>query len=141
MLGHVGVRHNGDKVLILLDGRRRDVLLSCAAAEEFAQALRRFAATAELETPELIRGETWEIGVQSYDGYVAVRFHPPTPGNPRRVPLPPAVARALADRTMFKAQQAAYRMRLQFTNNVAGRKRTTDPTRRGPWQTRRKRGL
>ena len=108
------VGHEEDLVVIDLCGRRRDVLMSCGEAERFAVALEKNAALAELGDPALVRGEPWEAKVESYDGAVAVRFYPPTVGAPERVRMPAAVARAMAARVRFKAQQAAYRMRFVF---------------------------
>ena len=145
----IGVTQKDDKVMILLPSKRRDVLLTCGEAEKFVEALEQFADTADRGRPTLVRGERWEVGVQSYDGYVAVRFLPPSPGYVDRVPLPPAVARALAERVRFKSQQAAYRMRFEFGNSppvnnwpnwglgANGLPRVTDPKRRPPWRQRR----
>ena len=110
----IGVTVEGDRVVLLLLGRRRDVLVSCGEAEKLADALRRGANTAENAKPTLVRGERWEACVESCDGVVGVRFLSPEPGYPQRIPLPPQVARALANRIRFKAQQAAYRMRFVF---------------------------
>lgn len=110
----VRVSHNGDKVIVDLGDRVRDVLLTCGQAEDLEQALRRLANVAELAAPELVRGEMWDVKVESYDGCVAVRFVPPFAGNATRVPIPFDVARKLADLVRFKREQAAYRMRFVF---------------------------
>lgn len=116
------VRCQGDKVVIDLGGRRRDLLMSCGAAEEFENALRQKASEAERAPPELVKGEVWGARVESYDGYVCVRFTPPLGGNPTKVPLPPAAARRMADLVQFKRQQAAYKMRFEFRNGPTTRK-------------------
>ena len=103
-----------DWVVVDLGSRRRDALLACGDAHGLAAALRHFAAQAEKAAPTLARGERWECKVQSYDGFVALRLFPPHVGAPSRVRLPPAAARALADRVEFKAQQAAYKVTFRF---------------------------
>lgn len=112
-----GVFVEGDKVMLDLGARRRDILMTCGEAEKFAAHLEAGANTAERATPEVVKGDHWEIEVQSYDGQVACRFHAPGPGYPERVPLPASIARKLAARVCFKAQQAAYKMRFEFTRN------------------------
>lgn len=112
----IGVSQEYDKVVIDMNGRKRDVLLSCAQAERFEEALIDFAAKAELSTPQLIRGEHWSIRVESFDGMVAIRFNPPYVGNPEKVLIPYQVARELAKLVKLKRQQAEYRMRFVFTN-------------------------
>ena len=107
-----------DKVILDLGGRRRDILMTCGEAEKFAFTLELGANSADLAPSEVVKGERWEIEVQSYDGRVACRFHAPGPGYPRCVPLPPAMARRLAARVRFKAQQAAYKMRFEFTTSL-----------------------
>ena len=107
----------GDKVIVDLGARRRDVLMTCGAAEKFAESLEAGANGAELAVPSLVKGERWAVGVQSYDGQVACRFVGPGPGYPQRVPLTAALARMLAGRVRFKAQQAAYKMRFEFARN------------------------
>jgi hypothetical protein len=109
---HVDVE--GDRVVIDLCGRRRDVLLGCGDAERLARGLRAGADRARRAPPELARGERWDARVESYDGFVALRFLPPAVGAPGRVPLTPAAAEKLADLVDFKRQQAAYKMRFVF---------------------------
>ena len=106
----------GDKVVLDLGGRRRDLLVSCSQAEKLEHELQRCAKIAEKALPELIKGEVWDVRAESYDGFVALRFIPPLTGNAARVPVPFAVARQLADLVRFKRQQAAWKMRFAFQN-------------------------
>lgn len=110
----IGVSQQGDKVIVDLSGHHRDILLSCSQAGTLCAALCAAANGAELATPEIVKGDAWLVNVESYDGYVAIRFHPPTPGYPARVPIPFAAARQLASRISFKSRQAAHKMRLVF---------------------------
>jgi len=108
----IGVTIDGDAVLLLVE--RRDSLLSCGQAEELAVQLRLKAQSARLNPPRLFRGQPWGAQVQSFDGYVALRFNPPEPGPVKRVPLPAAIAEKLADQLDFTRQQAAFKMRFEF---------------------------
>ena len=108
------VAQEGDKVMLGLQGRRFDVLLSCAQAERFAEALELAANGAEREPPSLIQGEPWECKIVSYDGMVGIRFFPPIVGAPNRVPLTASVARQLAGRVTFNMQQAKHKMAFEF---------------------------
>jgi hypothetical protein len=101
--------------LVVLDlcGRRREVLLPCDVALRLAEAIEAAAKVAETELA-VSTGSPWGCKVESYDGFVALRFDPPTVGNPETVPLPPDVARKLADLIRFKEQQAEYKMRFVF---------------------------
>jgi hypothetical protein len=111
------VSHEGDKVVLDLGGRRRDLLLSCAQAERFAGALRRHAAGAERAPPVLARGERWAAKVESFDGLVAVRFFPPSVGAPELVSLTPAAARALADAADWKRSCAEHKLRITLARD------------------------
>lgn len=66
--------------------------------------------------PQFSVPKMWGVKVESYDGYVAVRFRPPDPGPIRTVPMPPDMAIHMAGLLRFKAQQAAYKMRFEFRN-------------------------
>lgn len=112
----IGVDVQDDLVILHLTNRRTDVLLTCAAAEELTRQLRAKAAIAEHGKLTLVKGERWEIKTQSYDGFVAIRFFPPTVGAITRVPLPPRIARALADDIEFKFSQAKHMIRFTFAN-------------------------
>lgn len=107
------VSHDRDRVYLGLTGRRRDVLLDCGAAEELVDQLRRRADLAARE-PKRLHTEAWGCRVESYDGFVALRFTPPCVGAIDRVPLSPDAARQLADLVEFKSQQARYKMRFAF---------------------------
>lgn len=113
----LGVGAEKDLVILHLTRRRSDVLLRCADAEALVRELRAQAVIAEISEPTLMRGEPWSVKVVSYDGMVGLRFFPPHAGAPERVPLPPAVARALADDVEFKSQQARHKMRFVFKGN------------------------
>ncbi len=106
------VSYEADKVIIDLGGRRRDVLLYCAAAEELEHALRAAADLAEKELPTPVRGERWGLHVESFDGMVAMRFDPPLGVTKVWVPMPFKVARRVADMVKFKREQAEHKMRL-----------------------------
>lgn len=108
----VTVSAGGDKVWLDLGGRKRDVLLTCAAAEAFARGLEGAAALAGAEPPGLFGGEWWGVRVESFDGFVALRFDPPEVGAPGRVPLSVAAARKLAGLVRDKAAWARHKMRL-----------------------------
>ena len=97
----------GDKVLIDLCGRRRDVLLSPLEAVQFADMLDDRAAWAEQAEPELVKGEQWDCHVRSYGGRVVVRFYSPELGLPERVPMPAGAARQLAEVLRANARAAA----------------------------------
>jgi hypothetical protein len=105
-----------DKVVLALGGRLRDLLLSCAQAERLSAALRTAAGHAGKEPPAVVRAEAWDLKVESYDGKVALRFTAPVNNTaaPGRVPMPPGVARRLADVLDLKRSQAEVKMRLVF---------------------------
>lgn len=111
----VSVTSDRDHVIVDLHGRRRDVLLSCDAASIMADALEQHATDAEVierTNPSVFKGEPWGVRCQSFDGAVALRFDPPGPGNPSRVPMPPRVARQLAAKLRFERSFAEHRARL-----------------------------
>lgn len=101
-----------DRVVIDLGGRRKDVLLPCRQAYALAVGLDEAAALAEAEPPALALGESWGVEVESFDGFVALRFDPPFVGAPERVPMTPAAARRVASVIRMKASQAEHKMRL-----------------------------
>lgn len=101
-----------DRVIIDLCGRRRDVLLKCDAALRLAETLDARADDAAQGPASVFHGEQWGCRVESYDGTVALRFSPPSVGNPERVPLPAAAARQLAGVIRDKESWARHRMRL-----------------------------
>lgn len=113
----IRVEPSGDKVLISLGARMRDVRLTVDAAKELAQALLNAHSVAERNPPELNRGEPWEIKVQSYDGSVWLRFYPPFGHRAGVVPIPRECVHALADRINFKADQARHRLRVKMTSH------------------------
>lgn len=107
------VRQEGDKIILDLGGRRRDVLLASMNAVKLAEALERTADMAAAAPAELFRGERWSALVVSFDRKVAVRFTGPGSGDPERVPLTPAAARALAAKLRENASWAGYGMRVE----------------------------
>jgi hypothetical protein len=107
----VTVSQDRDRVVLGLTGRKRDVLLDCGAAEELVWQLRGRAAKAEKEPPTLCT-EIWGVQVESYDGFVALRFAPPFVGRYDKVRLTADTARRLADLVEFKAQQARWKCRI-----------------------------
>jgi hypothetical protein len=111
------VRQEGDKVLLDLGGRRRDVLLTPLAAADLAEALEAAADAAARAPAKLFRGEPWGCHVTSFDRHVALRFVGPDVGLPERVPLPPAAARRLAAKLEENASWAGYGMRLTVGRN------------------------
>jgi hypothetical protein len=106
------VRQEGDKVILDLGGRRRDVLLTPLAAADLAEALEAAADAAARAPAELYRGERWACHVTSFDRRVALRLAGPGFGLPGRVPLPPAAARRLADLLRTNANMAGFGMRI-----------------------------
>jgi hypothetical protein len=111
------VRQEADKVIIDLNGRRYDILMTCPQAEEFAYHLEQAASAADLHPKSLVAGEQWGANVESYDGKVAIRFYPPHVGAPERVPLPAAAARKLAKVVREKESWARHKMRLVLKQN------------------------
>ncbi len=109
--GRMTVHSEGDKVVLDLGGRVRDVCLGMIEAEELANSLEQYAWCAELAAPELIKGEVWDAKVESYDRKVWLRFWPPVGSTATKVFLPAVVARRMAGMVRFKRQQAAYGMR------------------------------
>lgn len=96
----------GDKVILDLCGRRRDVLLACDDALKLAEALDRHAVDAERAPPEMNRLRPWGVKVESWDGLVNLRLDPPEVGDPDRVPLPAQIARRLAELIREKSSMA-----------------------------------
>ena len=115
----IGVHSEGDKVVIVLGARRRDMSLGMIEAEDFAAALERMADSAAVELPSVIRGEQWACQVESFDRKVFVRFYPPSGSTCTRVIMPPAAARKLADEVRFKRQQASYGIRFQQAASIS----------------------
>lgn len=107
----------GDKVLLDLCGRRRDLVLTPVNAAALADMLDDRAKWAEGAEPELVKGEQWDVHVRSYGGFVAIRFYSPDLGAPERVPMPAAVARKLAETLRANARAAGYKIR--FTTDGA----------------------
>ena len=104
-------------VVLVLASRTRDTLLKCADAEKLVHALRKAAALLEGAIPPKKLGQVWDIFVESYDGFVAMRFTSSLDGVQKRVPMPTAIALKLADQIEFKMQQAKYKMRFTFNYN------------------------
>jgi hypothetical protein len=113
MAGMVSVSAEGDKVVLDLHGRRRDVLLSPLDALRLADALDEKAAGAERAAPELVRGEVWNVHVTSFDRKVALRFTPPLGVTCGRVPMPAGAARRVAELLRSNAELAGYGMRIR----------------------------
>ena len=90
------------------------MLLRCKDADTLVETLRSFAGYAEKQPPTIVKGEWWQVFVESYDGFVVIRFWGPEVGYPERVPMPADVARKFADWVEFKGQQARYKMQLKF---------------------------
>lgn len=108
------VATEGDKVMLGLGGRRYDLLLAPDQAEALAEGLLKAAATAEVQTPQLVRGEPWGAKVASLRNLVAVRLFPPGVGAVDRVPLPARAARQLAGELRAKADEARAQLRLRL---------------------------
>jgi hypothetical protein len=113
------VEVEGDKVVLALGRKTGDLLLSCGQAEHLSAALRAAAALTEKEPPSLVKGEVWDLKVESYDGKVALRFFPPVNNTAPlgQVPMPPAAARKSADAVDLKRRQAEYKMRLVLSKS------------------------
>lgn len=115
MSNSIQVAYEGNIIVLVRDSRSSDSMLSVSEAYRLVMAL-RFTAEQASKCPEGARkGEIWNCKVQSYDGFVAIRFRellllkPPT-----RVHLPVRAALQLADTIEFSAQQATYKMRFEF---------------------------
>lgn len=108
----IAVTSEGDKVILDLCGRKRDVLLSPLDAERLADALEEAAARAERELPELIHGEPWGVQVTNFDRRVVLRFSTPDGLTPERVPFPVVAARRVADMLRTNANFAGNGLRL-----------------------------
>ncbi len=114
---NVSIRSHGDRVVIVLSGQRTDWVFSCVMAEQVAEALETAAAAAEKEPPSIIRGDKWGCLIKSYDGKVCIRFKPPFPGAPSRVPMRASVARKVADKIRTEASFAQYHLRLEVNGD------------------------
>ena len=111
------VSQERDRVVLGLNGRnRRDVFLKCDEAERLVHQLRGRATLAE-KAPQTLCTEIWGLAVESYDGFVALRFAPPFVGRYDRVRLTADTARKLADLVEFKTQQARFKVRFVFADN------------------------
>lgn len=108
----ISVHQEGDRVVLDLDGRRRDLLLSPLSALHLAEALEGAAVRAELAEPTLCRGEVWDVFVTSFDRQVALRFTPPLGVTCERVPMPALAARRLADLVRTNANMAGFGLRI-----------------------------
>lgn len=109
---------NGDKVILDLCGRKRDVILSPLEAANLAGALCEAATLAEAELPGLIIGDVWSVFVTNFDRHVVMRITPLNDvGNPERVPMPGKAARKIADLLRTNADFAGVGMRITFSRN------------------------
>ncbi len=97
-------------VLLAKDKRNRTVLIAADDVDKLGRALLSAAdsldafmrSSGKLIVPKLTVDGAWEVAVGYYDGGVAMRFNQ----GGTRVPLPPAVARALAGRLQAAANAA-----------------------------------
>ncbi len=103
-----------DKVILELGRRGNSFLISCSDALDIAANLDFHAGYAEKEPKSLIKGEVWDVKVESFDGQVGFHFTPPYQkvGNPSIVPMPPNVARSVARLIRDKESWARHKMRL-----------------------------
>ncbi len=101
-----------DLVILDLGERKCDLLLSCAQAEQLAEALISASEFAEQGEPSLVKGERWNIQVESFDGMVAMRITAPAVGYVSRVPVSSRAARSLSELLVEKASWAKHKMRL-----------------------------
>lgn len=122
----IGVKTEGDLVIIDLMRRCFDGILSVDQAEKFAQALRAKAAEARLGEPQIRLGQTWGVKFQSFDGGVGYRFVPPEPGAPTVVRVPADTAEKMAGEVEFQAQQAKFKMRFVFQDALGRQQELTD---------------
>lgn len=115
-----------DRVILDLCGRRSAFGFDWRTAEPLVIALRDDAARVEdyLKThqPSIATSE-WDVKIQSYDGGIWFQVKSSIPGAPDRIPMPPEMARKMADRIEFVCQQAAYRMRFEFARTLGGPRR------------------
>lgn len=100
------LRQEGNRVVLDLMGRRRDLLLSCAQAEVMVRGLLELAREADRAPLEILT-EDWKAQVRAEGGLVAVRLIPPF-GATDRVALPPPTARAIARQVEFARLKIAY---------------------------------
>src|SRR5262245_25698162 len=106
------VFHEGDHVILDLCGRKRSVLLTPLGAVQLADSLRESADRAELEPKSLVEGQVWNCFITNMDRQVVMHFRSPDSSVPERVPLPPKVARAIADLLYTNANMAGYGLRI-----------------------------
>lgn len=103
-----------DRIILDLGERRYDSLIDWRDIDRLVETLRARADDADdylQANPPTIATGIWDAAIESYDGFVAMRFSPPFVGASSLVPLTPPAARKLADHVEFKGQQAAYKMR------------------------------
>ena len=114
----LNVRQDANLILVCAQTplQGRDLLLRVSEALSLSQSLLEVAFEAEQSTEsKAFKGEGWGARVESYDGYVALRFRfPPVTLRRTVIPLSVSAARSLAEQITFKAQQAEHRARLVF---------------------------
>lgn len=104
----------GDGSVVLeMNRRKRDHLFGWKLADVIIESLREAANVADQQVAKAKLVLSWEAKVESYDGFVALQFVGPEAGVPKRIPMPPDIARKLADLIEWKSQQAAYKMRFE----------------------------
>ena len=86
------------------------VLLPIDDAMALADDLETASKQADFIPSTLFRNEPWEVNVQSYDGKVGISFSRAT----NRVPLPPKIARRLAEKIRYQAEWAKWKMRVSL---------------------------
>lgn len=108
---------DGNKVILDLCGRKRDVLLSSVQADELAGSLDQHSLVAEKEPPELIKMEIWNVYVTNYDHKVVMQITPPA-GEvvTNRVPMPVGAARQIAELLRTNADMAGYGLQIKTKN-------------------------
>lgn len=121
----IGFGCHRDRVILDFLGRRRDLQLLPNDAERFAEEVEKRCedCAAWMKAGgqgELVRGEHWKVKVQSWDGYVNLRFtRIGDAGLHGRVSIPYKVAQAIAHRVRLKATEARFRFCIEHNAKAA----------------------
>lgn len=114
----VSVSADRDRVVLAFGGRLRDLCIEPWDAAKLAEAIDTAAAHCERWMDaggrgELVKGELWDVLVQSWDGRVNIRFvRVGDSGLHDRVSIPYRVAREIAHRARLKVTEARFRVHL-----------------------------
>lgn len=110
----VHVTTEADKVILVLPGRRRDLLLAPLSAALLADALEEQAQVAIKEAPSLYRGEHWGVYITNRDRLVVLAFTPPLGCQAvDRVPIPVPAVKKIVDLLRTNANLAGHGLRIE----------------------------